>query len=392
MIPFFKRLAVIFLIIGLLKPVGGIGVGEYAYAIRYKLEKDKGGIYTAAYLDQFDLINDEIVKTVRVDPANNSFTVLDADRLIFCNNGGKNGDGRVDVYDVRQTKIVKSLKIDGHTPRCAIVTKDKIIIVDLKSRDVNIGSAMRPDIRIRSWTCFEIFSRTTFEKIAEISLRDGDNVDERIALNAEKTKFSFISWNALGSGEEYGLLGELNLQTNKLLEQIDYQTYFGAGRWIAYGGSNKLYATAVETLPQRQKDGAVKPKLNSQLFIFNSDNLSLIKTIPIGILAEQLTYVPSVNRLYVAHASWDEKTPQYIEVLDCTTDKIITKIPVKGFRRMSYVGNHKLYVTHSGGPLFGSDGSGGILVIDVRTNKIIKKIPGEYAPVSYNFEPVDGLE
>jgi DNA-binding beta-propeller fold protein YncE len=152
---------------------------------------------------------------------------------------------------------------------------------------------------------------------------------------------------------------------------------------------NKLYATAVNAESKQDATGTIESKLNDRLFVFSADDLSLLKTVPIGILAEQLTYVPAVNRLYIAHSSMSEKTPQCIEVLDCEKDKVITKIDVQGFRRMSYVGNHKLYVSCSGGPVFGSGGKGGLLVIDVRNNKIIKKIPGEYAPIAYNFNATE---
>ncbi|MFA5840185.1 MAG: hypothetical protein WC890_05990 [Candidatus Margulisiibacteriota bacterium] len=389
MTAFFKKLAIFVFIIGLLKPAGGIGMDEYAYAIRYELEKNESGIFNTATLDQISILNDKIKHSQRVDLGYNSFTVLDRNRLIMCDNGYREGEGKVDIFDFAKNKVTKTLCLTGKYPKAAVLAKDKIIIVSQKNRYVDIGIAGHKDVRIFFQPCFEIFDRNTFLKIGEIDLRDGDNVEERMGLGCDKTKLFFITWNALGSGEEYGLLGKIDLQAGILLKQIGYQPFFGAGKWVAVSTNNKLYLSAVYTLPMKQKNGETKPELNNQLFVLDASDLSFIKTISIGVLAEQLTYVSDINRLYIAHASWDERTPQYIEVLDCATDKIIKKIPVKGFRRMSYVGNHKLYVTHSGGPLFGSDGSGGILVIDVKSNKVIKKIPGEYAPVSYNFEPVD---
>jgi hypothetical protein len=197
----------------------------------------------------------------------------------------------------------------------------------------------------------------------------------------------FLSWNSL-SEERCGLLGGINVSSAALSHKIDYKDYFGAGRWVAACGP-KLYVTAVDETSKEDLKPPEQRKRNKKLFVFSAETLALLKTITIEAIAEQLAYVPVVNRLYIGHASWDEKTPQLIEVLDCEKEKVICKIPVKGFRRMSYVGNHKLYVSCSGGPLFGANGSGGLLVVDVRTNKIIKKIPGEYAPVSYNFNPTD---
>lgn len=391
LIQFFK-----FSIIGLtlvsvlLTSAGGAGVeppeGGYVYALRYGIKKFLGEIYSVAYLDRIDLQTDTIVKSTSVDPGYNSLTLLDNNRLILCNTGGPISYGGADVFDVKQDKIIAGFKLNGVIAMVAIPAKDKIFIVTTKNTENQPGP-------FRAWTSIEIFDQRTLKKIKDIDLREGERLEESVALSRDKSKLCFIGWNSIAYyPEDRGLIGIINTTNGELIKQIDYKEHFGGGNWIAIDSAGKIYATAVYPNPLEGRKSEEKRIANDRLFIFDSENLSLIKTIPIGILAEQLTYVPVVNRLYIGHSSLDEKTPQYIEVLDCEKDKVIAKIPVKGFRRMAYVGNHKLYVSYSGGmlPMFSpTEESSGILVVDVRTNQVLKKIFGAYAPISYNFNPPD---
>lgn len=387
-IRFFRRIVIAILILIVISFIALARQPQQScFALRYGIVKIDGKIHTQAYLDCFDITKDKLVKSVLVNPNYNSITVLDDQRIIFCNTAAEVGSG-AEIYNWKKGKIVESLKLSGGRPSMSILLNDKIVILSFKTRHVNQGTVQKPDFRVVSWPILEFFDRETLKKLGEVIIRDHANILEELAYQANREQLFFLSWSGLNSFEGSGLIGSVDSKTIKKTFQIDYGSYFGGGRGIAMG-KERLYITAVDKTPYENNKPEDQQQLNKYLFVFDPQDLSLIKKIPISILAEQLTYVRKVNKLYIAHSSWDERTPQYIEVLDCETDKIIKKIPLKGFRRMSYVGKGKLYVSHSGGPLFGSDGSGGIAVIDVKADKIIKNIPGEYAPISYNFEPVD---
>lgn len=389
MLILFSRILILLIIIATrINPADGIGAPSnipipYAYAIRYGMINLSGKSLPIAYLDQINIQTDTIFKTIRIDSGYNSVSVLDDRSVILCNTTAAFNKSGADVMDIEQGKILFSFRLEGTTPRMAIATKDKVIFITVKEEQSSSSGSI--------YNSFEIFDRYSFNKIGDINLRNGENIDERISLGPDRKNIFFIGWNpTFYPDSSQGLMGKIDIISIKPSKQLDYVDLFGGGRWIASAGK-KVYVSAVDATSKEEAKPHEKRKLNDKLFVFDYDDLSLIKTIPIGVLAEQLVYVPVVNRLYIAHSSWDQRTPQYIEVLDCEKDQIIDKIAVKGFRRMSYVGNHKLYVSHSGGPLFGSSGKGGILVIDVRTNKLLKNIPGEYAPISYNFFPIDDL-
>lgn len=367
---FFKIILVLLLCL----PAYGVGESYYTYAIRYGFQK--------AWLDQIDLTKDEVVRSMVVDPRYNSASFLDKNYLVLCNTGGQLSLGGADLFSLTKGKKHKAFKLKNSTPTLAVPLSQQIIFLTTKRRHVNIGSKTKKDIRIRWNRTFEFVSCPDMQWLGSIDLEVDHDILESVSLSHDKSKLFYITDRVI---QNHGRLGIIDLETRQVVRQIDTKQYFGAGEWVAAGPKDRLYVTAVYASPEEGQKSEAERRLNDKLFVFDAEDLSFIKKIPIGVLAEQLTYVPAVNRLYIAHSSLSEQTPQYVEVLDCDKDKVVAKISVEGFRRMSYVGNNKLYISCSGGPLLGSNGESGILVVDVRTNKIIKKISGEYAPISYNF-------
>jgi len=384
------KFPIILILAGLIQTAGlgaqnilrALPAGVPAYSIRYELDKTQASQPVIAFLDQIDLVSDRVVKSIPIDPDYNSITFLDRDHLILCDTGGAMPYGKANIFDLKKEAVSATLEIEGIGPTLAIPAGGRIFVLTKKNNRL-------PGSRFRSWTAFEIFDRASLQKIGNIDLREGETVNESVSLSPDGKKLYFIGWNTLFLPySAQGLIGMVDIGSGKLVKQFDYEKYFGGGRWVA-ARSDKLYVSASEADPKEDMKPAAERKLNSNLFIFNPDDLSLLKKVPIGILPEQMVYIPALDRLYIGHASLDNRTPQYLEVLDCKNDRVIAKITVSGFRRMAYVGNNKLYVSCSGGPLFGSNGYGGILVINIKTNKIIKMIPGEYAPLSYSFEGRD---
>ncbi|OGC36454.1 hypothetical protein A2311_03070 [candidate division WOR-1 bacterium RIFOXYB2_FULL_48_7] len=352
---------------------------KYAYAIRYGTISLAGIVYSTAHLDQFDLKDDSLISSIPINSTYNSATILDNDRIILCSTQDtKHGPGGADIYSLKQKKIIDSFKLSGAYPKMAAIVNDKICITT--------GKKIEGFDRLICWPAIEIFDRVTLSKIADLNFRRDERIEESISIDPITNKLYFLGWNtAWEPFFDGGLIGEIDIKTTKVVKQIEAGWNFGGGSGIEIAVNN-LYCSAIYPSSGEGYKNEADRRLNNRLFVFDPVNFKIIKTINISILATQLKYVPEVNHLFIAHASWSEKTPQYIEILDCTTDNIIARISMKGIRRMAYVGNHKLYVSNSGGPNFGSNGRGNIAVIDVRTNKIIKRIPGEYAPIAYNFE------
>lgn len=356
--------------------------GSYAYAIRYGIERLAGASYPIGHLDQIDTSTDKIVRSTPIDAGYNSVTILNEDELILCNTSRQTEGVGADIFNTTTRSFTNKLDIAGLCPMVAVPAQDKIFIVTIK----NTLSQPGP---FKSWTSFEIFDRSSLKKIKDIDLQRGERIEDRVTLNKDKARLYFISWNSYYIPESnQGLIGYIDAKSGKLTKQFDYVDCFGSGRWVTVK-DNKLYITAVDATSKEDLKPKAERLLNNKLFVFNAETLTLESTIPISILAEQCVYVPEVDCLYVGHSSLSEETPQYIEVVDCTAEKVIAKIPVKGFRTMSYVGNHKLYVSSSGGllPMFSKEEEpSGINVIDVRTNKVVNKIVGAYAPISIDYD------
>jgi DNA-binding beta-propeller fold protein YncE len=118
--------------------------------------------------------------------------------------------------------------------------------------------------------------------------------------------------------------------------------------------------------------------------VFSLSSGKLIKKIPISPHPFWLTYDKSVNKMYVLHR--DDYDPQNtVEIIDTITDKVIGSFEVESQLMFSVVAPGKIYMTQ--GPSFMHDNKPTppkLLVLNTKTDKIIKEIEGNYQGISVN--------
>lgn len=387
----YKKTAVL---IALILAISGCGPGGlprqgsptepnyYTYSIQYGIGDDnKPNNKPKGILTKIDIRNDEIVDEVDIDAGYNDLSIEpDGNVIITMHRPGVKYGQTVSRYYPKQGKIkfLFNTKAKGITK--TFVAKNKLFITMYLFNPQNNGSGI------------EIYDIGTLKHERDIYFGDGERVYTTIFMGRNKEKLYAASYSIENRETEYiGKVFVVDTTKGKIEKTINLNNLCGGVSSITLGADNKLYLAATFKVPGPKKD--LQQELNNQLFVFSTKDFKLLEKMPIGVVADSLVYVKALNRLYVSHSSWGDEAPPWIEVIDCTTDKVIGKIKgVWGIRIMSYVGNYKMYVTVNGRrSSFGTGAQPGILVIDLKTNQIIKKIPGNYAPISINLDPLDEI-
>jgi hypothetical protein len=130
-------------------------------------------------------------------------------------------------------------------------------------------------------------------------------------------------------------------------------------------------------------DAGIDLASNNDLLVFSISSGKLIKKIKISPHPRKLVIDRSVNKIYVMHLD-DDEVRDIIEVVDTRTDKVIDRLKIPTLWAMSAVAPGKLYAVVE--PESYNDGADKphLLVIDTKTDKIIKKIYGNFETVSVN--------
>ena len=122
---------------------------------------------------------------------------------------------------------------------------------------------------------------------------------------------------------------------------------------------------------------------NTELLVFSLTKGALLKKIKISGHPYKLAYDPSVNKLYVQHMD-DRKPRSDVEIIDTTTDKVIGKLTIPSQLMFSVVKPGKMYITVGENFLTPAHTKPALLVLDTKTDKIIKRIYGDYKGISVN--------
>lgn len=188
--------------------------------------------------------------------------------------------------------------------------------------------------------------------------------------------------NELDNSEKFSGNGDiyrLDIAGKKMEKFIDVPGEYIYLEGLAVAG-NKLYLSAICKGPSNSRGNHPD---NNELLVYDIGSKKLIKKINVATNPNRLAYDPSVKKLYVMHRdSFD--THNELEVIDVTTDKIIKTFDIPSQLMMSLVRPGKLYI--SMGPSFLKKGrtEPGLLVIDTKTDTIIKRFSGVYQGLSLN--------
>ncbi len=135
---------------------------------------------------------------------------------------------------------------------------------------------------------------------------------------------------------------------------------------------DKIYLSCA----RRGKQASDQVPPNSELLVFSAKSRSIIKKIKIASDPYKLAFDPSVAKIYIQYNNIPG-TREFIDIVDITADKVIGRIRLANARMLSAVIPGKMYAS------FGSYNTDkGLVVIDTRSDRIIKRFDGDYRGIS----------
>ena len=144
---------------------------------------------------------------------------------------------------------------------------------------------------------------------------------------------------------------------------------------------DKIYVAALGKGERNYKINMGDTPTNEELLAFSLKTGELIKKIKVSGHPWKLIYDRSVNKLYVQHM--DDREPRStVEVIDPTTDKIIDRLNIPSTLMFSLAKPGKMYITVGEMMLTPSRTKPGLLVLDTATDKIVKRIDGDFKGIS----------
>jgi hypothetical protein len=350
--------------------------GEYAYVLRFNPGEPE-------YIVQFDTTKDEIVKKIEM-PANKAFN-----NMIVDENGGcyisdyyyfSHYGRKIYYYDTKEDRISEFIDLGSvFGPHYMALNKD-YLIVQAEARDESRGHGG-----------VVIIDRKKREIVGRVFLREDDPLySSAQVLNMfyDGGKYVFLVTNdyldpnivkkSFEECQNFGDIFVIDIETKKIVKIIEipreYKFIFG----VCSTGDKIYVAAATRTLAQ------YKYNSNREILVFSLSSGKPLNKIPISPHPFRLTYDKSVNKMYVLHR--DDDDPQNtIEIIDTITDKVIGSFEVESQLMFSVVAPGKIYMTQ--GPSFMHDNKPTppkLLVLNTKTDKIIKEIEGNYQGISVN--------
>lgn len=346
---------------------------SYTYAIAWGLP----GNYNDDFICQIDLKNDQIIKKIKLPLLYATLSLSPQGKLILTRpfrDAGIVGKS-VGILNPENDAFKRLFKTSGSIPMDVMPFENKLIVPIQGG-----GIKMRP---LHNTSGLEFYHKTLLGYSLQKKLifqKDQNFISTCYKLTPDKKHLFAITY-ALVPGENQcaGILYKINPQTAKIIASKDTADLFGTSYGLA-ATDTKIYISGLSDSP------GPKRKPGEYVFVFDRDSLEYITKIKVAQYPQELQYVAHLNRLYVEHRNI---SPQQIEVIDCTTDKIITKIgSIHNSIAFNYVGNDKIYVTSNGEKKSSELPQGlppAIEVIDLKTNQVSKRITGNFGSIAVNF-------
>lgn len=339
--------------------------GRFAYVLRFSGAN--------AYIDKFDADTDQITDEVALphDSGYNNFVVDERGGCYIAEYRNSWDYGRnIYYYDPDSKKIELYLNLgDCFGPRYMVWTKDELIV------------EVRGNTNTRSKSGILFIDRKT-KAITKIFLQE--DITEPVQANINDifydghshlflTLFYVRRVGAVGEGDVYVINTEKK-QIEKIIKvPSEYKTVDGV-----YYTDNKVYVAALEK--GEQNELGIIPS-NNELLVFSYDKGELIKKIKVSDNPWKLLCDPSVGKLYVEHLN-ATKAEDQVEIISTKTDKVTGRLQIPSQLMCVIVKPGKMYFTVGGSMFTSSRTSPGMLVINTKTDKVIKRFYGGYKGIS----------
>lgn len=351
--------------------------GRAAYLLRF----DQSG----AYLDRFAADSDAVTSQVPIpaDAGYNNFVVDEAGGCYLAKYRHDPWYGReISYYDPRAKKISRFIKFkDIFGPRYMILTKNELIVEVCGNDRTRMKSGIVfIDRRTRQITR-QLFIQEDNPDLLQANINDlfydGSGHLLFTSFNIDRYHQDEAR-NQTRHQDGYGDIYIVDTTSKEIIRRFPVPRDYAFVDGVCRVG-NKIYVAALSK--GRTRDARGSTPLNKELLVFSFSSGRLIKKIPVSPHPIKLVYDRSVNKIFVRHLP-DYEPRDIIEVIDPKTDRIINRIKIgTPLLMFALVKPGKLYLSaDKGWPPDSTKPR--LVVIDTKTDKIIKRLPGNYTGIS----------
>jgi DNA-binding beta-propeller fold protein YncE len=348
--------------------------GRFAYLLRFTDSK--------GYIDKFDTSNDKALETTPIpdDSGYNNFVVDESGNCYIAEYLGVAHYGKnIYYYNSKSKKIEHFLNLGKFFgPRYMVLTTGYLIVEICGSNDHPGKSSI-------------LFINRKTKKISELALQETNpkyrqaNIND-IFYNPISNRLFLSSFYVEDDGGKLKIShGDVYIVDvdRKCFEKVitvprEYKCLDG----VANIGDKVYVAALVKGERGDTKDGNMGDgPSNDELLVFSASKGTLIKKIIVSKQPYKLTYDESVGKLYVQHMN-DRKPRNEVEVIDVKSDKIIKQLSIPSQLMLSVIKPGKMYITVGAMFLTSSHTKPGIVVLDTKTDKEMKRLYGNYTGIS----------
>ena len=331
-----------------------------AYALRRGMNEGK----RVTYLSHINLEDIDIEREVEV-PHEYSYVFLkDSGNvvMVFSRNSSRLFNV-IDEYNPEKDQLKKYIRTKDNYPSTILTHNDRHFVL--------IGGHHSGPLKL------EVYKKNKkFIKSLELSKKAMSIYGSIIAH--KKELYIFINEFVNPEKDDDPYLIKVNTET-LAVEKKDYHfsDYFRAIDGVAlHKSEKKIYIAPLAV--QNFKKGE-----NKSLFVFSFPEFDYLNKIDLGKQPDDVIYIPETDKLYINHGL-------SISVVECQTEKVIKVLPYHAYR-VEDVGGGKVMLSHSE-HVFDTDEVTGtmttlyvdqkLVVIDTKTDTVLKEFVGEYGPIS----------
>jgi len=334
-------------------------------------------------LVRFDVNNNKTLKEIKLpkDKAFNNFVV---DEKGGCYISNFRGDERyfrdIYYYDAEKDMIEKFFDLGDKFGPSTLFLTDKELIVKIKGNDKthNHGGIIFIDRKTKQITG-SVFLQEDNPYYVQADI-------DQIFFDGNKylfvSSFYLCNENEMSKFLKTEYTGDvyvIDIEKKKIIKIIKVDRKYKDIVGVCNAG-DKIYVAAGEW-GERNSVELLPP--NNRILVYSFKTGELIKTIKVDYRPYQLIYDRSVSKLYVTHRD-DTIIHDKVEVIDVKTDRIIRRIKIPSRLMFSMVTPGRMYISVGKGFLQDSYAEPRLLVLDTKTDKIIKEFPGVYTGISLN--------
>lgn len=288
----------------------------------------------------------------------------------------------IDRFSLKTGKFLAKLKTKHHGPTQIMpISKEEIVVVEGSDGPSDELSIRKYNINLKLLKQEHTF---TDRGDSVVGIVESEKNKILFAQNEQNTKVvgDVIVKNDKVQLHEIDIKNLSILTTKEVTKHADISILSA----MAFNPKQKLVYLGPYVINVKTR----KEEINTSVHVFSYPDFKFKFKIDTLGKPKMYRYVPHVNKLYVSHYKG-------FSVIDCNTHKVIKHFPFASFQ-MEYVGQDILLISRMGldwEQVPGYTENGGwkakhvqssLLFFNVKTDTIIKELPGNFGPISKRYD------